>query len=138
MLLQAVINKCCLLSSIFCCCIFTCLVISCSAQQPSLKLEILNKQNASKDKLIKFRVSSQSTLYYYISLEKLIDNKWREIVLDINAEAPDRAAVVNTITKEKPFVSNYKFKNIPAAYPKMGINTGSKLTLATSQQLLKV
>ncbi|WDF56359.1 hypothetical protein [Mucilaginibacter sp. KACC 22063] len=106
--------------NIFAVAFFTCAVFSCNAQQQSLKVEILSKQNASKDRLIKYKIFSQSTLYYYVSLEKLLDNKWREIVLDINAEAPDRAAIVNTITKEKPVISNYKFKNIPVIYSKNG------------------
>ena len=99
---------------------------SCAAQPVPVKIEVLGTTATE----VKYSVTNngQQTCYYYISLEQNNNNKWEEIALDIDNDAPEKAAVVRKLAPKKNQTGIYLLKNIPVDYQKKGHPLRFKVT----------
>lgn len=88
------------------------------AQSAPIKIQVTTTTAAT----VKYSVTNndKQTCYYYISLEQNNNGKWNEIVLDIDSDAPEKAAVVRKLEPKKNKRAVYLVKNIPAGYRKKG------------------
>jgi hypothetical protein len=99
---------------------FLSVCISCKAQPGIPAIKVLNGTEFKPNEMVKYQVSSPTGVYYYIGLEQLLDNKWREIILDISSDAPDRAAVIKKAGAAKAVSGVYMLAKIPQIYLKNG------------------
>ncbi|WCT12233.1 hypothetical protein [Mucilaginibacter jinjuensis] len=96
------------------------LCISCKAQPGATVIKVLNGTAFKKNETVKYQLLSPQVVYYYVGLEQLLDNKWREVVLDISSDVPDRAAAVKKANASKPVLGTYVLAKIPLMFLKNG------------------
>jgi hypothetical protein len=89
---------------------------SCKAQPADTNIKILNGSVFQKNSTIKYQVLCPKTVFYFLSLEKYMDGRWQEIVLDISSKAPQQAAVLKKAVAAKPGVGEFKVETIPGDY----------------------
>jgi hypothetical protein len=99
---------------------FLSVCISCKAQPAIPVIKVLNGNEFKPNETVKYQVSSPKVVYYYIGIEQLLDNKWREIILDISSDVPDRAAVIKKAAASKAVLGAYMLAKIPPMYLKNG------------------
>lgn len=112
----------------FCLYIFAVLLYSVTSCQAQPGIKILNGSQFSTNSTIRYQVSGSQPYYYYVGMEKLLDHQWREIIIDISAQAPDRAAIIRRLTAGKPATGNYFIKHLPSVYRTNGSAYRLKVT----------
>jgi len=99
---------------------FLSVCISCKAQPATPTIKLQNGPALKQTEGVKYQILCSKSIYYYIGLEQLLDNQWREIIIDISSNVPDRAAIIKKLNANKPIDGTYQLKNIPAAFRKNG------------------
>ena len=94
--------------------------LSCKAQPSEPGIKISNGLDFKQNEVVKYEVAGPAKIYYYVGIEQLLDGKWREIILDVSSNVPDRAAAVKPLAPAKPVSGVYALKNIPAMFLKNG------------------
>jgi len=96
------------------------LCVLCKAQATVPIIKVLNGTGFKQNETVKYALlSPKKVVYYYVGVEQLLDNKWREIVLDITTNVPDKAAFVKKLNENRSVNGVYRL-NIPIAYHKNG------------------
>ncbi len=95
------------------------LCVFCKAQPTAPVIKVLNGTGFKQNETVKYALSSPKAVYYYVGIEQLLDNKWREIILDITTNVPDKAAFEKKLNEKKLVNGVYRL-NISIAYRKNG------------------
>ncbi|MGY4536188.1 hypothetical protein ACVW0P_000595 [Mucilaginibacter sp. UYNi724] len=91
--------------------------VACKAQKSQPAIKIVTTPN---NELVRYSLYSSEKVYYYLGLEKLIDKRWQEIMIDISNKAPDMSALVNNLQSGKKIDGLFLSKQIPSIYKKAG------------------
>lgn len=106
--------------------------VFCKAQTAAPVIKVLDGAEFKQNGTVKYELSSPGTVYYYIGAEQFLDNKWREIILDISAGAPKKAAIVRKIGSKQVITSSFELNNIPLVHDENGNVFRFKINYGTS------
>ena len=88
----------------------------CRAQSQLPIIKVTNGTVFTRQSAIKYSVMCSQKCYYYISLETLLNGRWREIMLDISLKAPSKAAVLRKAAGEELRYGKFPVQLVPVAY----------------------
>lgn len=106
--------------------------IFCKAQSPVPDIKILNGPEFKQNGTVKYQLSSPQAICYYIGVEELLDNKWRDVILDISAGAPKKAAIIRKVSAKQVIRGSFEFNNLSLVHDESGNVFRFKINYGTS------